>query len=154
DLEVIDVNRSFGSHPVGGRSRGGRAGGGPESGPLDYAWGRPLDSPRGRPGCSASIASRFTDELIEAILDAGGLSDPAPAKYLTDVIIKRRDKVVAYWIVQTNPLDRFAVARTAAGADLTFDNAAVRARAAQPAAAYKVRWTAFDNAAGTKRAVG
>ena len=54
---------------------------------------------------AASIASRFDDEMITAIVDKGGLSDPEAARYLTDVIIHRRDKVVAYWIAQTNPLE-------------------------------------------------
>jgi hypothetical protein len=31
--------------------------------------------------------------MIEAIVKTGELSDPAAARYLTDVIIKRRDKV-------------------------------------------------------------
>ena len=87
---------------------------------------------------AASLASRFTNPMIEAIVATGELSDPAAARYLTDVIIKRRDKVVSYWITRTNPLDRFAV-EPAIGGTLTFDNAAIRLRAAQPAASYKVR---------------
>ena len=47
---------------------------------------------------AASIASRFSDEMIKAIVATGELSDPDAARYLTDVIIRRRDKVVAYWI--------------------------------------------------------
>ena len=70
--------------------------------------------------------------MIKAIVDTGELSDPDDAKYLTDVIIKRRDKVVAYWIGQTNPLDRFAVDPNATGRELTFDNAAIRLRVAPP----------------------
>jgi hypothetical protein len=103
---------------------------------------------------AASIASRFTDPMIKAIVDAGELSDPDAARFLTDVIIRRRDKVVAYWIGQTNPLDGFAVSRTAAGDELAFDNAAVRLHVARGGATYKARWTAFDNAAGAERAVG
>jgi len=102
---------------------------------------------------AASIASRFTDEMIKAIVDTGELSDPDDARYLTDVIIKRRDKVVAYWIAQTNPLDRFTVKRTAAGAELEFDNAAIRLRVAQPGATYNARWLAFDNTTGLARMV-
>ena len=104
---------------------------------------------------AASIASRFSDDMIKAIVDTGELSDPDAARYLTDVIIRRRDKVVAYWIGQTNPLDRFAV-----GPDMrpapssTFDNAAIRLRVAQPGATYKARWLAFDNAQGSALLVG
>jgi hypothetical protein len=64
---------------------------------------------------AASITSRFSNEVIKAIVDTGELSDPDAARYLTDVIIKRRDKVVACWIVQTNPLDRFVVSQTSDG---------------------------------------
>jgi len=103
---------------------------------------------------AASIASRFTDQMIKAIVDTGELSDPDAARFLTEVIIRRRDKVVAHWIGQTNPLDGFAVDRTSAGSELVFDNAAIRVGAAPPGATYAARWTALDNTAGTERAVG
>jgi hypothetical protein len=101
---------------------------------------------------AARIASRFTDPMIRAIVETGQLSNPEAARFLTDVIIRRRDKVVAYWISRTNPLDTFAVGRNDAGLELTFDNAAVRLRLAE-SASYTVRWTALDNTAGTERAV-
>jgi hypothetical protein len=103
---------------------------------------------------AANIASRFSDQMIEAIVGTGQLSDPAAARFLTDVIIRRRDKAVAYWIAQTNPLDRFATSRTSAGATLSFDNAAVRLNVAQPGATYQARWLALDNQTGTETAVG
>jgi hypothetical protein len=103
---------------------------------------------------AASIASRFSDDMIRAIVETGELSDPADSRLLTDVIIKRRDKVVAYWIAQTNPLDRFQVESTSNGAALTFDNAAIRLRVAQPGATFKAQWLALDNAAGVERRVG
>jgi hypothetical protein len=103
---------------------------------------------------AASIASRFTDDMIRAIVDTGRLSDPAAANYLTDVIIRRRDKVVAYWITGTNPLDAFTVTRTANGSSLGFDNAAIRVRAARPGVRYQAEWSAFDNLTGTERPIG
>jgi hypothetical protein len=103
---------------------------------------------------AASIAARFDDETIRRIVKTGELSDPEAERILTDVIIRRRDKVVAYWIVQTNPLDRFAVHRTAANVELTFDNAAVRLGVAEPVASYKVQWLALDNRAGIQRPIG
>jgi hypothetical protein len=103
---------------------------------------------------AARIASRFTDAMIKAIVETGELSDPAAARYLTDVIIKRRDKVVAYWLVQANPLDSFKVVSTAKGRDVTFDNAAARLRIVEPGVAYRARWASFDNATGAQRPVG
>src|SRR6185503_3686475 len=103
---------------------------------------------------AARIASRFTDQMIKAIVETGELSDPAAAKYLTDVIIKRRDKVVAYWLVQANPLDGFKIVSTGTRRALTFENAAARLRIAQPGVTYKARWASFDNATGAPRPLG
>jgi hypothetical protein len=102
---------------------------------------------------AARIASRFTDQMVRAVVETGQLSNPAAAQFLTDVIIRRRDKVVSYWIAGTNPLDAFAVGGERDRPELTFDNAAVRLRVAD-SAGYKVRWMAFDNNAGTERAIG
>jgi hypothetical protein len=103
---------------------------------------------------AASIASRFTNSMIHAIVATGQLSNPKAAQYLEDVIIRRRDKVVAYWMTRTNPLDTFVVTSRADGATLTFDNAAVRLRVAQAGATYKVRWNTFDNLARASQKVG
>jgi hypothetical protein len=103
---------------------------------------------------AASIAARFTDPMIEAIVATGRLSDEAAARQLTRIVIKRRDKVVAYWITRTNPLDRFEVQAAGASHELTFDNAAIRVGAAAPRASYAARWFAFDNGSGEERAVG
>lgn len=103
----------------------------------------------------ARIVSRFTDEMIRAIVAAGKISDPEAAAYLTDVLITRRDKVVQYWISRTNPLDHFDVQRHAdSGLQLTFDNAAVRVRAAPQGARYRVRWSTLDNLTGEEHPWG
>jgi hypothetical protein len=103
---------------------------------------------------AARIASRFTNETITAIVEAGRLSDESAARQLTDVIIRRRDKVVAYWITQTNPLDGFEIQGSGADAELSFDNAAIRVGVAQPRASYTVQWSTLDNGRGVERAVG
>ena len=102
------------------------------------------------------IVSRFTDEMIRAIVAAGKISDPEAAAYLADVIIKRRDKVVQYWMSRTNPLDRFDVERPADFRlpQLTFDNAAVRVGAAPQGARYSVRWSVLDNLSGREQPWG
>jgi hypothetical protein len=102
----------------------------------------------------ASLVSRFSDEMLQAIVKSGRLSNPESERYLTDVIMRRRDKVVAYWISRTNPLDRFEARRSGSGVDLTFDNAAVRLKVATPGATYAVRWSSLDNLAGTEQPVG
>jgi hypothetical protein len=103
---------------------------------------------------AARIASRFSDDMIRAIVETGQLSDPGAARFLADVIIRRRDKVVAYWISRTNPLDNFALSQTAIGPELTFDNAAIRLGAARSAATYRTQWFAVDNQTGAERTIG
>jgi hypothetical protein len=100
---------------------------------------------------AASIVSRFSDEMIRAIVDTGALSDSESAKQLGDIIIKRRDKVVAYWMTRTNPLDRFRVTTDNDDPRLHFENAAVRLRLADAPTDYEVAWAAFDNNTGTSR---
>ena len=73
---------------------------------------------------AASLVARFTDPMIRAIVDTGRLTDERAAQRLTEILIARRDKVVAYWITQTTPLDRFAL--SADGTTMAFENAAVR----------------------------
>ena len=102
----------------------------------------------------ARIASRFTDQMIRSVVEAARLSDPADERFLADVIIRRRDKVVAYWISQTNPLDAFAVRGSGTDVQLTFDNAAVRVGAARPGVTYNVQWAAFDNQLGVEKTIG
>jgi hypothetical protein len=97
---------------------------------------------------AARIAARFSDEMLWSIVDIARLSDPAAARYLGDVLIKRRDKVVGHWIAQTTPLDDFVVAEGTDGLGLSFDNAAVRLGVARPAAGYRARWASLDNQAG------
>ena len=104
---------------------------------------------------AARIVSRFTDEMLRAIVAESRISDPEAAAYLTDVIITRRNKVVNYWISRTNPLDRFEVHRLAGtGLELTFENAAMRVGAAQQGATYRVRWSALDNLSGQETPAG
>ncbi|MFQ5790789.1 MAG: hypothetical protein ACE5JI_09975, partial [Acidobacteriota bacterium] len=104
---------------------------------------------------AARIVSRFTDENIRALVARARLSHPEAAAYLTNTLIRRRDKAAAYWITRTNPLDRFDVlGRRGSRLELTFDNAAIRVGAARPGATYRVRWWALDNLAGGEELVG
>ena len=104
---------------------------------------------------AASLVSRFTDEMIRAIVAAGKISDPEAAAYLTEVLITRRDKVVHYWISRTNPFDRFDVQRRAdSGLQLTFDNAAVRVGAAPKAPATACGGRPWTNLTGQEEPWG
>jgi hypothetical protein len=90
--------------------------------------------------------------MIRSIVEMARLTDPRAAAYLADVIIRRRDKTVAYGITGTNPLDRFAMTREAGIDYLTFDHAAVRLGLAAETASYRVDVAALDNSSGTRLA--
>jgi len=102
---------------------------------------------------AASIASRFTDTMIQAIVEDARLSNHDASGYLADVIIRRRDKVVRWGITQTNPLDRFEV-RAGAVPELTFDNAATRLGIVDSRPRYQVQWSALDNRTGKLQVAG
>jgi hypothetical protein len=100
---------------------------------------------------AARIVAKFTDEMIRGVVEKARYSDPRATDYLTQVIIKRRDKVVKAFINMACP-----VVDPVLGADgsLRFANAAVDAKAATPPASYALQWSAFDNAADTRRDIG
>lgn len=102
---------------------------------------------------AASIASRFTDTMIQSIVEDARLSNPDASRYLAGVIIRRRDKVVRWGITQTNPLDRFDI-RAGAAPELTFDNAAVRLGVVASGTRYQVQWSAWDNRGARRSASG
>jgi hypothetical protein len=102
---------------------------------------------------AASIMSRFSNAVIRAVVEEAQLTNQAAARYLADVIIKRRDKTVRWGIGGTNPVDRFEV-REGRAPELAFDNAAVRLRIVIYQPEYEVRWAPFDNNAGTAGAAG
>jgi len=97
---------------------------------------------------AARILSRFSDEAIRRIVENAAISDPEAEAYMIDVLLKRRDKVVDYWITQTNPLDEFEIGGNGSSLALTWDNAAIRIGAATGAPQYGVRWSVFDNRTG------
>jgi hypothetical protein len=94
---------------------------------------------------AASLMSRFTDVMIRGLVEEARLTNPEAARYVADVIIKRRDKTVLWGVTRTNPLDRFEVRMNGAVPELTFDNAAVRLHIVNQQPEYEVRWAPFDN---------
>jgi hypothetical protein len=100
---------------------------------------------------AARIVSKFSDEMIRAIVEKARYSDPAATEYLSATLIKRRDKVLTTWLNHLNPVVDGEL--TGAGT-LTFANAAVEARVATPPESYSLQWFRFDNATSERRDVG
>jgi hypothetical protein len=100
---------------------------------------------------AARIVSKFSDAMVRGIVAKAQYSDPRATDYIAATLIKRRDKVLATWLNQVNPVVDVALDGTGA---LTFRNAAVDAMTATPAESYTIRWFRLDNAADTRTDVG
>ena len=100
---------------------------------------------------AARIVAQFTDEALAGVVKKAQFRDQRAADYVLSVLIKRRDKVVKTWLNGVNPLVNF---RLAGDGTLTFDNAAVDAKASTPPSGYAIAWSRFDNATDTHQPVG
>jgi len=100
---------------------------------------------------AARRVAAFSDEMLRAIVKSGQYSDTAAEQHLAAVLGKRRDKIAAAYLPAINPLVNFAM--TPAGV-VSFDNAAVAARAAADASGYRVAWARFDNSTGATQPLG
>ena len=91
------------------------------------------------------IVMRFTDEMIRAMVETGQLDDPAASDYLAETLIKRRDKIIRYYLPQMNPLDDFQfTGEPGASLRLAFTNLGLEAGFAV-ASSYRYQWFRFDN---------
>ncbi len=96
---------------------------------LDAFWG-------------AKLVASFTDEQIAAAVSAGQYEKDA-AKYLTDILISRRDIISRYYFNKVNPLDRFEIS----DGDLSFMDWSIEAGLEDKAATsykYEIRQESND----------
>ena len=100
---------------------------------------------------AARIVSKFSDAAVRAIVEKARYSDPVATEYISATLIKRRDKVIATWLNQVNPVVDVTLDATGT---LTFRNAAVEAKAATAAERYSLRWFRFDNATEARSDIG
>jgi hypothetical protein len=99
---------------------------------------------------AARRMAAFSDDLIRAAVRAGEYSDPNAAKYLGDVLIKRRDKILALYLTAVNPIVN---PRLDASGRLTIENAAIAAGVAKGQPTYRASWMLFDNATGDTKPI-
>jgi len=102
---------------------------------------------------AARRIAAFSDDLIRAAVHTGHFSDPAAEKYLADVLMKRRDKIARVYLSAVNPIVSPRLETSTTGGRLSFDNAAVTARVAEPPSAYHASWMLFDNASAETRPI-
>jgi hypothetical protein len=100
---------------------------------------------------AARIVSRFTNDVIRAVVGKAKYSDPRATDYITTTLIKRRDKVLRTWLAGVNPLVDFALSEAG---DLTFANAAVDAGVGADPGGYRAMWSRFDNMTRESQPIG
>ncbi|MBA3270597.1 MAG: hypothetical protein H0T71_08785 [Acidobacteria bacterium] len=96
---------------------------------------------------AARIVARFSDAAVRALVEKAHYSDPRATDYLTEALLKRRQKVLATWLNGVNPVVDLALSSTG---ELTFGNAAVAAGVADAATGYTLQWFRFDNDSDTR----
>jgi hypothetical protein len=102
---------------------------------------------------AARIVSRFTDEMIRAVVASADLRAPEAEEHLARVTIARRDKVTARYFSILNPLADFRVESPGGRAAVGFRNYG-EARRLATVEAYEYQWFRFDNATGKTEPIG
>jgi hypothetical protein len=88
----------------------------------------------------AKQVANFTDAEIRALVQTGEFSDPRATDWISECLIKRRDKIADAWLSRTLPIDRFRMENGM----LAFDELA-QGRGAAPRE-YTVGWASYDRA--------
>jgi hypothetical protein len=73
----------------------------------------------------AKLVGRLTREQIHAAVEAARFSDPRAVEYMTNALIARQRKTLAYWYDRVNPLDHFT---TTGDGQLCFEDRAITDR--------------------------
>ncbi len=93
---------------------------------------------------AAKQVAAFSDAEIRALVETGEYSDPRAANWITECLIKRRDKIAEAWFSRVLPLDHFRIA----DGKLAFDDLGT-ARGIGKNREYTVRWASWDKNGGT-----
>jgi len=93
----------------------------------------------------------FTDEMIRTLVRTGQYSDPAAEKLISDVLIKRRDKIGQAYFTRINPLVNFSLDGSGI---LRFENAAEKAGIVKTPGTWSAAWSILNNDTGASTPLG
>ena len=99
------------------------------------------------------IVAQFSDEMVRAIVQTGNIADPEAEEYLIETLIKRRDKIVAHYLSQLNPLHDFRLAGSRDSLRLEFENLGLEAGLGS-VDSYQYQWFRFDNETQSQTKLG
>lgn len=85
----------------------------------------------------------FSDADLRAIVETALYSDPQATDWMTECLIKRRNKIAQAWLSQPLALDQFRLEH----GRLVYDDLAVK-YGVRAAGKYTVEWSAFNNGTG------
>lgn len=88
---------------------------------------------------AAKQVAAFTDEEIWALVETGQYSDARATNWITECLIKRRDKIAESWLSKALPFDKFTVA----DGKLSFED--LGARYGFATSNYAVHWQSIDH---------
>jgi len=97
---------------------------------------------------AAKQVMAFSDEEIRAIVETAQYSDPRATDWVTECLIKRRDKIGKEWLSPGLALDGFRLEKNR----LVFVDLAEKYKVSG-ARYYNVQWAEFDNATRQKRPI-
>ena len=100
---------------------------------------------------AALRVAAFSDDLIRAAVKEGQYEDPAAARLLGDVLIKRRDAIARAYLAKVSPLTRFALD---SGGRLSFSDSRAGTGVVPPDAGYDAQWFRYENATGATKPLG
>ena len=96
---------------------------------------------------AAKQVMAFTDDDIRALVKSGEYSDPRAVEWLSECLIRRRDKIGKAFFSDVLPLDEFKIE----DGRLTFKHLGAH-YGFVPEPSYTIQWTTFNNSHGRKSA--
>ena len=97
---------------------------------------------------AAKQVMAFSDQEIRAIVETAQFSDPRATDWVTECLIKRRDKIGKTWLARGLALDGFRVEQDR----LAFEDLAAKYKVSLTRS-YSVQWSEFDNTTREKRPI-